>query len=146
MIREVKPEGEILDELIRLSGVWEEEHNCRGYRKNGHEDLAGRRAFIYEDGGRIAGYLFGLLERTEKPSTVAEAGKLYFEIEELYGVPELRSRGIGRALFAFAENAVKNDTDLIMLSTAATDAKRILHFYIDELGMEFWNARLFKRI
>jgi len=24
--------------------------------------------------------------------------------------------------------------------------KAILHFYLDELGMEFWNARLFKRI
>ena len=36
--------------------------------------------------------------------------------------------------------------DYIMLSTATKDYRRILHFYIDELGMDFWYARLFRKI
>jgi hypothetical protein len=34
----------------------------------------------------------------------------------------------------------------IVLSTASKNSKAILHFYLDELGMQFWSARLFKRI
>ena len=33
-----------------------------------------------------------------------------------------------------------------MLSTATKNWRAILHFYIDELDMRFWNARLFRRI
>jgi hypothetical protein len=33
-----------------------------------------------------------------------------------------------------------------MLSTATKNARAILHFYLDELGMEFWSARLFKSL
>ena len=34
----------------------------------------------------------------------------------------------------------------IFLSAATKAYKRTLHFYIDELGMEFWSARLFKKL
>ena len=51
-----------------------------------------------------------------------------------------------RALFQAVENAVKSQAALIMLGTAAKNWRAILHFYIDELGMEFWFARLFKRL
>ncbi len=35
---------------------------------------------------------------------------------------------------------------MIFLSTAVKNYKSILHFYIDELGMEFWTARLYKKV
>jgi len=35
---------------------------------------------------------------------------------------------------------------MLFLSTATKDYKRILHFYIDEMGMDFWTARLFKKL
>ena len=35
---------------------------------------------------------------------------------------------------------------LMMVGTATKNYRAILHFYIDELGMEFWSARLFKRL
>ena len=145
-LREIVPGPAALGELIALSERWEAEDNCRGYRKNSPEDLEGRRVFVCETDGGIAGYLFGRTERAEKTNSVTERGAPFFELEELYVVPELRGRGIGRALFGFAENAVKNEADFIMLSTASKDAKRILRFYLDELGMEFWSARLFKKI
>ena len=34
----------------------------------------------------------------------------------------------------------------LFLSTATNNWKAILHFYLDELDMDFWNARLFKRL
>jgi hypothetical protein len=33
-----------------------------------------------------------------------------------------------------------------MLSTATKNFRAILHFYVDELDMNFWNARLFKKL
>lgn len=64
-----------------------------------------------------------------------------------YVRPELRSQGIGKALYDCAEAAVKADgMEFILLSTPSKDHRRILHFYIDELGMEFWSARLYKRL
>ena len=57
-----------------------------------------------------------------------------------------RSEGIGKALFSFAEKAVRDTADYMVLSTATKNWRAILHFYLEELDMEFWNARLFKRI
>jgi len=52
-----------------------------------------------------------------------------------------------RALFRFAEREVQAmEIEHIMLSTATKDYKSVLHFYLDELRMESWSARLFKRI
>ena len=71
---------------------------------------------------------------------------VFFEVEEIYVAPSMRSKGIGAELFRFAENAICTDTDFVLLSTATRNWRAIFHFYIDELGMEFWNARLFKKI
>ena len=134
-------------ELIRLSADWEAEDSCRGYRSNTHEDLAGRRVFLAEEDGAILGYLFGLRETAEKKSTVMDAGTPYFEIEELYVVTAHRSKGIGRRLFALAEETARQDgLPYLMLSTATKNARAILHFYLDEVGMDFWSARLFKKL
>ena len=74
-------------------------------------------------------------------------GTPYFEIEELYVVPECRNQGVGRALFQFVEQELKAvGIEYMMLSTATKNYKKILHFYIDELGMDFWSARLFKKL
>lgn len=133
--------------LIRLSRDWEAEDSCRGYRANTHEDLAGRRVFLAEEDGQILGYLFGLRETAEKKSTVMDAVTPYFEIEEIYVRPERRSQGIGRSLFAFAEETIRSEgLRFLMLSTATKNARAILHFYLDELGMTFWSARLFKKL
>ena len=76
-----------------------------------------------------------------------EKGKEPYQSLELYVKPELRSKGIGKKLFLYMEEVMKREkVELILLSTATKNYKAILHFYLDELGMEFWNARLFKRI
>lgn len=145
-IKEEAARPELTEELIALSRLWEAENSCRGYRENGEDDIEGRRVFTAREDGRLVGYLFGAAERAKERSSVMDAGARYFELEELYVVPELRSRGIGRGLFSCAEKALRGDAERILLSTATKDWRRILHFYIEELGMDFWSARLFKEI
>ena len=145
-ITEKKLTPELLSTLISMSESWEAEGSCYGYRKNGKEDIEGNRIFTAEISGMTAGYLFGHISRSEKQSSVMPDGTSLFEVEEIYVVPEMRRRGIGKELFIYAENAVKGEAEFMMLSTAVKNWQAIFRFYLDELGMEFWSARLFKKI
>lgn len=146
LIREAELNDALLETLIALSKDWEAERSCHGYRANTRADIEGNRIFLAEENGAVVGYLFGHMERSEKQSSVMPDGTPYFELEELYVVPERRSAGVGAALFTHAEAALKSDTEYILLSTATKNARAILHFYMDVLDMQFWSARLFKRI
>lgn len=143
-----EPAEKLLDELIALSADWEAENSCYGYRKNGPEDILGSRVFLARQGETIVGYLFGHGSEAEKTSSIIEAGTKYFEIEELYVRPAFRSQGVGKALFQFTEKKLRREGEakMMMLSTATKNWKAILHFYLDELDMNFWSARLFKTL
>ncbi len=131
--------------LIEMSADWEAENSCRGYRRNTAEDISGRRVFLAFSGETAVGYLFGQTEKTDKATSVIPEDTPVFELEEIYVRPEYRNAGIGRKLFGFAEDAVRGGAEYITLSTATKNWRAILHFYIDELGMDFWSARLFKK-
>ncbi len=136
-----------LSQLIALSEDWAAEDSCWGYRPNTAQDLHGRRLFCAYDEDNLIGYLFGLTESSQKPTSIMPAGTQYFELEELYVRPQYRSQGIGRKLFSLLESSLEStETEFILLSTATKNYRAILHFYLDELGLDFWSARLFKRI
>jgi len=138
---------ELLTTLITMSAAWEAENSTHGYRTNDRNDIDGNRIFLAERNGEVLGYLFGHKTSAERTNSIMEEGTSFFEIEELYVTPEHRSEGIGKKLFSFAEQTVQADgISYLMLSTATKECKRILHFYLDELGMDFWNARLFKKL
>lgn len=145
-IYEAECSDAVTGQLIRLSGEWETEGSCRGYRANTPEDLTGRRVFLAEENGEIHGYLFGIRTVAERTSTVMEKGTPFFEVEELYVVPEWRNRGIGRKLFEYAEAQVRDEAEVILLSTATKNWRAVLHFYLEELDLEFWSATLFKHL
>ena len=135
----------LLEALIALSRDWEAENSCYGYRANERSDIEGNRVFLAEDGGTILGYLFGHVSRSENQGSIMPDGTAFFEVEELYVKPEHRSKGIGKRLFACAESAAAPEAEYIVLSTATKNWKAVFHFYLDELSMQFWNARLYKK-
>ncbi len=146
-VYEAQLSGELIEKLIELSADWEKENSCYGYRKNAEDDIEGNRVFLAEEGGRVIGYLMGSRQTADNCCSIMPDETPYFEMEELYVLPECRSCGVGRALYELAEKtAAQEGMECIMLSTATKDFRRILHFYIDEMGMEFWSARLFKKI
>ena len=143
---EVNLNEEVLDLLIRFSEDWAAENSCYGYRPNGKSDIEGNRIFFAEDGNAVIGYLLGKVYRSEQMKSIMPEGTPCFEVEELYIVPGRRSQGVGAKLFRYTEEAVKPEAEYIVLSTATKNWKAIFHFYLDELDMTFWSARLFKRI
>ena len=146
IIHEATLNDKVLEQLIRLSEDWAAENSCYGYRPNDRTDIEGNRIFLAEDGGTVTGYLFGRVYQSEKMKSIMPEGTPYFEVEELYVIPERRSQGIGAELFRYAEEAVKPDAEYMVLSTATKNWKAVFHFYLDELDMTFWSARLFRKI
>lgn len=146
-ITEMQLTDELMEKLIAFSEAWEQEQSCWGYRKNDRTDIEGNRVFLAEEEGQVVGYLFGYMEKAENIRSIMPTGTPYFEVEELYIVPEKRSQGVGRALFRHAEDILRGENvEYLMLSTATKNYRAILHFYIDEMGMDFWSARLFKKL
>ncbi|MCR5772939.1 MAG: GNAT family N-acetyltransferase [Butyrivibrio sp.] len=146
LIHEVDLNEEVLAKLISFSEDWAAENSCYGYRPNDKSDIEGNRIFFAEDDGTIIGYLFGKVCESKQMKSIMPEGTPFFEVEELYVIPEKRSQGVGEKLFRFAENTVKAEAEYMVLSTATKNWKAIFHFYIDELNMNFWSARLFKKI
>lgn len=132
--------------LLELSLMWEKEDSCYGYRANTEDDLQDCYILAAYDDELIA-YIFGKEEIQEKQTSVIDKNMHYFEIEELYVHPSYRTRGIGKQLMESLEKELKKKgLDLMVLSTATKNWKAIMHFYIDEVGMNFWSARLYKRL
>ncbi len=130
--------------LLELSLMWEKEDSCYGYRANTEDDF--QDCYIlaaYAD--ELVAYVFGKEEIQEKQTSVIDKNMQYFEIEELYVHPSYRSRGIGKQLMESLEKELKKKgLEMMALSTATKNWKAIMHFYIDEVGMNFWSARLYK--
>ena len=132
--------------LLDLSLMWEKEDSCYGYRANTEDDLKDRYILAAYDDELIA-YVFGKEEIQDKQTSVIDKSMHYFEIEELYVHPSYRSRGIGKQLMESLQKELKKKgLEMMMLSTATKNWKAIMHFYIDEIDMNFWSARLYKHL
>ena len=132
--------------LLELSLMWEKEDSCYGYRANTEDDLRDRYILAAYDDELIA-YIFGKEEIQDKQTSVIDKNMHYFEIEELYVHPSYRSHGIGKQLMERLEEELREKgIEMMLLSTATKNWRAIMHFYIDEVGMNFWSARLYKRL
>ena len=132
--------------LLKLSLMWEKEDSCYGYRANTEDDFQDCYILAAYDDELIA-YVFGKEEVQDKQTSVIDKNMHYFEIEELYVHPSYRSRGIGKQLMESLEKELKKKgLRMMVLSTATKNWKAIMHFYIDEIDMNFWSARLYKHL
>ena len=145
--KEIVPNQNDINRLIELSQAWAAENSCYGYVANEADEFNGKRIFVAEDDTGIVGYLFGHAAKAKNMHSLMPAGTPYFEIDELYVLPALRSRGVGKGLFAFAENRlVRDGVPFLVLTTATKDHASVMRFYTEKAGMTPWSATLFKKI
>ena len=92
------------------------------------------------------GYVFGHYCEQKYDTTYANKNDKSFCLDELYVLPSYRGKGIGKNLFKLMEDNVKSNCKCITLTTSSKNYKSILKLYIEELGMEFRNAFLVKKV
>lgn len=137
---------ELEEKLTAMSALWEQENSCYDYRANMAEDFEKQDIFVADIDGLTVGYLLCHTYTQEKEICTVPNGSMCLEIEVLYILPEHRSRGIGKTLYNAAVESYGDTVDYVTLTTATKNYKSILHFYIDELDMTFWSARLFQKL
>lgn len=140
-----EPEGDTIRQLIELSRIWVEEDCSYGIIADESDDW-GDLLLVALEGEKIVGYVFGHYFQKEKKTSYMEAGAKCFEVDGLYVLPQYRSLGIGKELYSRVENSVRTHCSYMTLATSTKDYKRILKFYVDELGMTFHSAFLFKNM
>jgi len=145
--REAAPEGRMLETLIELSEDWERENITYEYQKNEPEDVTDKRVFVAEENGEVVAFLLGHTEGSKNRSSIIPDGAPCFWVDELYVTKPYRGRGIGRELLARAEGTAKMEgAAAILLVATAKNYRPLLHFYIDEVGLDFFSAILFRRL
>lgn len=140
-----QPTGDIARQLIALSARWMEEGCCNGMVANQESDLCEPLA-VALDGTHIVGYAMGHFYCQEKPMSYIKPGSACFSLDELYVLPEYRSRGIGKNLYRMMEDKVRENCKYLTLATSTKNYKAVLNLYIEELGMDFHSAFLTKQI
>lgn len=140
-----EPDEKTVCRLIELSKRWECESCSYGIVANSEDDIAAP-LWVAVDNDEIIGYIFGHYYDAKNKTGYIGVGVKCFSVDELYVIPEYRSRGVGKELFRLMEKEVKSSCDYITLTTSTRDYKKILHFYVDELDMDFHNAFLIKSV
>lgn len=133
--------------ICKLSRNWALENGTRGYAANVPDDLADARCYLARDGDALIGFAIGRCCIASGMSAAIPDGARYFELDELYVMPEKRNRGYGREIFCRIEEMVRREgVTYLHLITATKDYNRIFNFYIEKNGMTFWSAELFKAL
>lgn len=139
--------NEEIKEVVKLSKMFEEENCCNGIVADNEKFFEGKKVLGCLNDGKLIAYCYGSLEHENKKRSYSEIGDLFFELEEIYVLPEFRNLKIGQRLFKFAEGYAKGiGCKTMRLNAVNKDYKRLLNFYIDILGMEFISAYLIKNI
>ena len=138
-----KLDDDTVKSLIELSKQWQEEDCSYGMIVNTKDNLR-KPLYVAVENDKIIGYIFGHYYKLENKTSYIEVGSNCFMIDQIYVIPSYRSKGVGKELFKLMENEIKESCDYITLSTSTKDYKKILHFYVDELDMNFHSAFLIK--
>ena len=106
-----------------------------------------KKIFVAVENNMIVGYVYGDFYQETKARSYAKINDKYFELEELYVLPEYRNLGVGQKLFKKIEKYAKqNGAKTLRLNAVSKNYKSLLNFYIDILGMEYISAYLIKKI
>ncbi len=135
-----------IDELIKLSKLWEQEHSMPSYTANEKDFYIDKDIFLAYDNGKLVGYILGNKSVQTESTSYNKIGEIAFKVEEFYVLKEYRNNGIGKNLYGFMERTLKNKVDFIGLIAVSRDYKSLMRFYEEELDMDFKYALLVKRL
>ena len=134
-----------IDDLLMLSKAWADENSCPAYYENEASEFIEHEVYIATDDDRIVAYALGSIRVLEEKTSYNDVGEKAFELDEIYVAADYRNRGIGKALYKFIENDVRDRVDVIGVIATSYEYKRLLKFYIEDLDMRFNHALLVKR-
>ena len=133
--------------IAKLSQLFALENSCNGIVADNKEFFENKNIVVAVSNNKIIGYCYGEIEVEEKTRSYAEKNDKYFDLEEIYILPQYRKLGVGQKLFNFIENFAKeNNCKTLRLNAVSKDYNKLLSFYIDKLKMVFWSAYLIKKI
>ncbi|MGI6509791.1 MAG: GNAT family N-acetyltransferase [Erysipelotrichaceae bacterium] len=145
-IRKEEFSHELVDKLIPLSVIWKKERITHGLVENTVLDFLEKDIYVAYDNKLIIGYALAKMYKEDEAAPTIEKNSIVYDIEEFYILPTFRNQLIGSKLFKYIEESIKDKVDVIQLISATKDYKKALHFYIEMLGMDFFAAKLFKKM
>ena len=135
------------DNVALLSKQFADECCCNGVTAANEDFYKDKKVVVASVNGLIVGYLYLEVEEEKSAKPYAKKGDKVLWIEELFVLPTFRKNSVGKLLFDFAEGYAKeNACKTMRVNAAMKDYKKLLKFYIEKLGMEFWSALLIKNI
>lgn len=134
--------------IVAMSEDFAAEGCCNGIIADTVEDLAAYdELYVAEEDGKLMGYAYGKAETANRKRWFILPGNKNFYVEIIYVKPEYRCLGLGRKLYQKLEDRARelgcNTVEVIAVSKSY---QKLLHLYIDELGMEFFSAHLMKKL
>ena len=136
---------EYLPQLLALSRDWAEEKTCPAYYANEEADFLDKDIYVALEGDKIVAYAYGEIKELTEATSYNLIGEKAFDLEELYVVPAWRKRGVGKELYRFLEEQIREQVDVIGVTAVSYQYEKLLRLYIDELGFDFKYAQLAKR-
>lgn len=136
----------ILCELTELSKLWSKEESCSFYNANDNDYYINRELYTATINGKLIAYLLGDIKTLTEESSYNKIGEIVFEVDELYVLPQYRNQDVGKFLFNYATDDLKNEVNLIALQANSQNYLKLLNFYINKLEMDFIYALLTKRL
>ena len=121
---------------------------CNGIVADTVEDLAVfDEIYVAEEDGKLMGYAYGKAETVKRKRWFIFPGSKNFYVEIIYVKPEYRNLGLGWNLYQKLEDRARElGCQTVEVIAVSKSYQKLLHFYIDELGMEFFSAHLMKKL
>lgn len=129
--------------ILDMSNALVDEGCCTGMVYDTLDSLRTHRILLALDAGTPIGYAYGSVETSASCIGHCKQGDAFYSLDELYVVPASRSAGVGQQLFdALRREAADAGCRTLRLTAVNKDWRRLLHFYVDKLGMDFLWATL----
>lgn len=125
-------------ELVREKAIY-------GFVPSSKEELTKKLDYFYiaEDNQQIIGFVYGSVHVSEGLAVIPK-GEQYLEIDDIYVMPEFRSKEIGAELLEVITKAAENQgIKRFLVYSASKDIDKILKFYRDN-NFKPWNVQLYK--